>query len=181
MAAEIITADQVMKNKILKLGFTCRLYAPYLDEFTEAVNMGAQLDPFEVMREMVIIYEKFGGISMGIRTVALDFAWAVMDENPQYWTDEERQNGYSDFPSHLDRIHPELDSKTHNHDVATMEYGEYFIAGMDFCFLWPLEERLRPHFCHAMFRFFNRWSFQMDKEQVALAKDELRERMANDR
>jgi hypothetical protein len=31
-----------------------------------------------------------------------------------------------------------------------------------------------------MYRFFNRWSFQMDKEQVALAKDELRERMAND-
>lgn len=181
MAAGQVTVEKVLKNKIMKVGFKCPIYSPYLEEFTEWANQGSTLDPVEVMRELVIIFEAHCGVSKGIRTVAFDFAWAVMDENPQFWSDEEKEKGFSDFPRHIKIIYPELDPKTENYDVSTMEYGDYFIAAMDFCFVWRLEERVKPHFCYAMYRFFNRWSFQIGKEEVESAKESIKEKMENAR
>jgi hypothetical protein len=179
MAVEQVTVKHVMKNKIMKLGFKSPLYAPYLDEFIQLINLGAQKDPLEVMRELIKLYERYCEVSYGLRTVFFDFAWAVLDDNPQFWNEEEKENGFSDLAAHMTEIYPELDPKTLNKDVASMEYGMYFINAMDLCFKAPLEDQVKPNFCYAMLKFFDRWSFQMGKEELEETKEFLKEKMEN--
>ena len=179
MAAGQVTVEKVLKNKIMRVGFKSTLYSPYLQQFTDLVNSGMSKDPMEVLRDMMVVYSRYIHVSRGMRTVAFDFAWAVLDQNPQFWNEEEKSNGFSNLPSHQFQIYPELDSEAKNADIATLEYGEYFVYAMDLCFIRGLEDSCKNSFCYSMYRFFERWSFQMGKEEADEAKDIIKERIRN--
>ena len=89
-----ITNKLVLKNKVLKLGFSNILYKSDLDLFVLYANEGAKVDPKNVLHELLRLHCRFCGVSYGYRTVLYDFAWAVLDINPQFWNDEETENGF---------------------------------------------------------------------------------------
>jgi len=166
-----ITQADIRSNKVLKLCFSRVMYKDKLESFLTAVNEGAKTDPATILRELLVLYEYYCEVSLGYRTVYFDFAWAVLENNPQFWTQNEKENKLSDLPVHIDHFYPENSGKHKEYDVATLNYGEYFVIGMNIISGKRIGEKVRPMFCYAMYLFFKQWSFQYNKEVL----DEVRE------
>jgi hypothetical protein len=174
-----LTEQEVLTNRILKLGFGHRFFSPYLKAFVDYSNMSAEMDSKDIMRDMLGIFEMYGNISISYRTAALDFAWSVHQANPQNWNEEERETEYADIYAHLYDLRPGLDPKIVEKDIATLEYGSYFVIGMDICFIDLIEEILKPSICRSMYEFFKQWSGQFDDAVIEEARAEMEEWIEN--
>jgi len=172
-----ITKELVLKNKVLKLGFSSALYKSDLDLFVHYANEGAKIDSKMVLHELLRLHCHYCGLSYTFRTVLYDFAWSVLDINPQFWNEEETENGFSDIGNHETEFYPEFDNK--GYDVATLEYGEYLVTGLNMLKNNDLNKNELPVFCYALFVFFDRWKFKFNKEIISQVRGILKEEKEN--
>jgi hypothetical protein len=170
-----ITKGIVLKNKILQLGFKSSLYKADLDRFVSFVNLGAKIDTKIVMHELLRKSCYYCGLSSTYRTLFYDFAWAVLDINPQFWNEEEKENGFSDM-SGID-FYPDFDDK--GYDTDTLEYGEYFIAALNLLKENEMDETMESIFCYGLFIFMERWKFQFNKEVMTNSMEVIKEEEEN--
>lgn len=172
-----ITKKIVLKNKVLKLGFSAALYKSNLDLFVLYANEGAKIDPKIVLHELLRLYCHYCGVSYTYRTVFYDFSWAVLEINPQFWNEEETENGFSDMGNHDAEFYPEFNSK--GYDVATLDYGEYLVTGLNMLNNNVLNKNELSIFSYALFVFFERWKFQFNEDIISEVKEKLKEEKEN--
>lgn len=175
----MLTKEIVNKNKVLSLAFSYRPFKDLLSDFILQANKAIDLDPTFMIRELLRSYVKYGKGSAGYRTMLFDFAWAVYEQHPELWSDEEREEGFSDLAARCTDIYPEMDPEMADLDVFPFGYGQYFAVGIDFCFNARIDDDIRPLICRSMYIFFERWSFQYNEEILEETTEELKEWIDN--
>lgn len=160
----MLTQEIVNKNKVLSLAFSYKPFEDLLPDFILQANKAVDLDPSLMIRELLRSYVKYGKGSAGYRTMLFDLAWAVYEQHPELWSDEEREEGFSDLAARCTELYPDMDPEMADLDVLMFSYGQYFAVGIDFCFNARLDDPIRPLICRSMYIFFERWSFQYNEE-----------------
>lgn len=177
----MLTQETIHNNKALALGFSYSAFSPLLPNFMLEVNKGADLEPAYMVQELLKLYVQYGKGSAGYRTILFDFAWAVYEQQPELWSDEEREEGFSDLAARCNEIYPDLDPEMADLDVLSFSYGQYFAVGIDFCFNSKIDQSIRPLICRSMFIFFERWSFQYNEEILEESTSDLEDWIENNR
>jgi hypothetical protein len=167
--------QDVMNNPLLKIGFSSKLFSDHLIPFVENVNKVGAANKAEIIGYLLKEACSYCGISLTYRTIFYDLAWAVLEKSPEYWDEEEKENGFSDIGSHWD-FYPEYKGEFDDYDVGTLEYGEYFVGCMGILEWKPA----RPdYFCYGMFIFFDFWKFQYNPEEEKRFAEVLTEEEEN--
>lgn len=85
------------------------------------------------------------------KSIFLDLAWAVLENNRSLWTKEEKANGYSDIDSHW-QLYPEYDGSFDDYESVVLSPTVYFEEVMD---LITQEELLyKAEVCFALYVLF---------------------------
>lgn len=85
------------------------------------------------------------------RTIFLDLAWAVLENNRSLWSKEEKADGYSDIDSHW-ILYPEYDGSFDDYESVILSPTDYFEGVMA---LMSEDEFLYISFaCFALYIFF---------------------------
>jgi hypothetical protein len=174
---KLIDKENISANRLLELGFSRPMYAGHLDLFIEEVNKGAQADKALMIGYLIKQACKYCGISTGYRTAFYDLAWAVLQESPELWNEEENEEGISDLSAHYD-LYPDYKNEFDEYDVASLNNGEYFVICMD---LMRNERQEHPdYFCYAMFVFFEQGNMPYDDEMMEEALEAIEEAEENE-
>jgi hypothetical protein len=172
-----ITKGDVLSIPLLKIAFENEQYGDLFDAFILNVNRGVEVEVPVLINKLIERTVHYRGVSMTYRTIAFDFAWAILEENPHLWNDKERETGFSDLASHWKEFYPEDDGQSEHYEVATLEYGEYFVSAMDMIFVKnEIPKDYIPHFSYATYVFFKRWQFQYNDRVIA----DFKEAMSNE-
>ena len=79
--------------------------------------------------------------------------------------------------NHEAEFYPEFDNK--GYDVATLDYGEYLVTGLNMLNNNVLNKYELPIFSYSLFVFFERWKFQFNEETISEVKEKLKEEKEN--
>lgn len=172
----LITKENITANRLLELGFSRPMYAGQLDLFIDEANKGSKAEKTAIIGYLIKQACKYCGISAGYRTAFFDLAWAVLQDSPELWNDEEKENDLSDLSAHYD-LYPEYNNEFDKYDVSTLNNGEYFVICMDLM-INEQHEHL-DYFCYAMFVFFEQGNIPYDDEMIAEALEAIEEAEEN--
>jgi hypothetical protein len=169
-----ITKGEVLSIPLLKIAFENEQYEYLFDEFILNVNRGVEVEVPILINKLIERVVHYRGFSMTYRTIAFDFAWAILEENPHLWNDKERETGFSDLASHWNEFYPVDNGQTEDYEVATLEYADYFVSAMDMIFLNnEIPKEYIPLFSYATYVFFKHWQFQYNDGVIADFKEAL--------
>ncbi len=123
------------------------------------------------------------GISIGARTVAYDFAQAVLTEHAELWNEEEKAENFVSILHHWTEFSTEdLDSFL-KYDITGMNIGEYYVLAMSM-FLEDIRKEWVPAFSYATYIFFlkgydtgiglSQYNRKELKKAIAIAEDDFR-------
>jgi len=85
------------------------------------------------------------------KSIFLDLAWAVLENNPSLWTKEEKANGYSDIDLHWS-LYPEYDGSFDDYESIVLDETSYFEEVMDL--LTQEEFHFSAEVCFALYVLF---------------------------
>lgn len=148
----------IISIPIFKLAFETNRYQNHLDLYTELVNNGSKIPTTEIIKILLQEYIKNIGISLSHRTIYFDFAWAVLENSPELWNEEEKVSGFCQLTNHIHEYFSDYEDAI-NDDVTILDTGEYFSIG------WGLlndeinQSPLKEAFSYAMYIFFKNWDY----------------------
>jgi hypothetical protein len=149
-----ITQENIDSIPFLKTTFESRLYRKLLPVFMDYANQGAIMDVKTGMHDLLELACQYCGISLTYRTVAFDFAWALLSSVPEYWTDEERASVFCDLNDHIQEFYPENNGRFDDYDVAVLSEEDYFSVAVQMIKDREVEAEKLPIFCYAGYLFF---------------------------
>jgi hypothetical protein len=82
-----ITKEEILQIPVLNFCFRSKFYKDYLDSFVQDINTGQHIDVYCIMHYLIKAVINYCGISLTYRTVAYDFAWAVLAANKSLWNE----------------------------------------------------------------------------------------------
>lgn len=178
-----ISKEQLRTIPAFRIGFASSLYCTYIDEFVAHLNIGIALDVKVVLNQLIAIAVENCGISIGARTVAYDFAQAVLTEHTALWNEEERADNFVSILHHWTEFSTEdLDSFL-KYDITGMNIGEYYVLAMSML-LEDIRKEWVPAFSYATYIFFwkgfdtgsglSRYDRQALKKAIAVAEEDFR-------
>jgi len=151
----MITQDKILSIPIFKMGFEMENHKAQLETFVNDINLGKGLDVKSIIHDLIEMAVANCRTSLGYRTVAYDFAWAVLEANPSLWNKEEIENNYSMLDDHWKEFYPEDDGTFDDYDVCSLDEAEYFIHAMKMISENEIMPEKKPMFSYATYLFFN--------------------------
>jgi hypothetical protein len=148
-----ITKEQLLTIPAFKIGFASTLYCNYIDKFIANVNIGIAEDVKVVLNQLIAIAVENCGISIGARTVAYDFAQAVLTEHTALWNEEERAENFVCILHHWTEFSTEDLDNFLEYDITGMSIGEYYVLAMSML-LEDIRKDWIPAFSYATYIFF---------------------------
>lgn len=178
-----ITKEQLLSIPTFEIGFASTLYCNYIDEFLVNVNKGIALDVKVVLNQLIAIAVENCGISIGARTVAYDFAQAVLTEHTALWNEEERLENFVSILHHWTEFSTEALDNFLSYDITSMSIGEYYVLAMSML-IEDIRKDWVPAFSYATYIFFwkgfdtgsglSQDDSQALKKAVTVAEDDFR-------
>ncbi|MCZ8156057.1 MAG: hypothetical protein O9264_08055 [Leptospira sp.] len=150
-----ITKKEILAMPVFKFAFRKKLYLSFLNHFLVQVNKGALVDHKTSLGLLIKEYCRYCGVSLGYRSVIHAFAWELLNESPELWNEEERQDNMTFLDSHMREFYPEYDHD--QFDVGQLSTPQFLEFGFSM-----VEEELKGDtlsvFAFAMYISMKRWT-----------------------
>ncbi|MBK8448709.1 MAG: hypothetical protein IPL42_01260 [Saprospiraceae bacterium] len=65
------------------------------------------------------------------RTIVYDFAWSILEEHPELWYEQEKQNDFCVLANHFKEYIPGYNDSFEKFDVTVLNEAEYIIGGFN--------------------------------------------------
>lgn len=147
-----ISKETVNSNPFIKQLLTAPEYTSQAAQILNDTITGSELDRKCIIAHLLKLACAYCGISLGYRTLLYDFAWAVLNHTPEYWSPQEIENEMSDLSSRIGEFYTEYHGELDQYDVTTMSVDEYLDTAIEFLEC-EATERDRPILCLGLYMF----------------------------
>lgn len=146
-----INREQLFAIPAFEQSFKDERFKHEVETFLGYVNAGVSKDVKMVIGGLLKCACEYKlDISM-YKSIFLDLAWAVLENNRSLWTKEEKANGYSDIDSHW-QLYPEYDGSFDDYESVVLSPAVYFEEVMD---LMTQDELIyKAEVCFALYVLF---------------------------
>ena len=146
-----ITREQLFAIPTFEQSFKDERFKNEMDTFLRYVNVCASKDVREVIGGLLKCACEYKLDIQMYKSIFLDLAWAVLENNRSLWTKEEKANGYSDIDSHW-TLYPEYDGSFDDYESIVLDKTSYFEEVMDL--ITQEELHYKAEVCFALYVFF---------------------------
>jgi len=170
MESKEITKEEILQIPIIGLVFSREEFKGYLETFVEDVNKGKYIDVEKLLAIMIEEYSKYCGISLGYRTVVFDYAYAILDQHHELWSEEEKEKGYI-LALDFKKFYPEYDNALDEYDITRLECWQYIVYSLNLLIDNELGDESKLAFSYAFYNFvkdfFKRTLLNNTEEKIA--------------
>jgi hypothetical protein len=147
----VINREQLLSVHAFEQSFNDVRFNNEVETFLKYVNACVSKDVSEVIGDLLkcaCTYQLH--ISM-YKSIFLDLAWAVLENDRSLWTKEEKAMGFSDIDLHWS-LYPEYDGSFDDYESIVLDQTSYFEEVMDL--LTQEEFHYRAEVCFALYVLF---------------------------
>ena len=170
MESKEITNEEILQIPIINLIFSREEFKEYLDTFVKDVNKGKDMGVKKLLALLIEEYCKYCGISLGYRTIVFDFAYAILNQHHELWSEEDKEEGYIlgfDFK----KFYPEYDTVLDEYDITRLECWQYIVYSLNLLIDNELGDESKLAFSYAFYNFvkdfFKRTLLNNTEERIA--------------
>lgn len=146
-----ISKEDVEIIPAFALAFKQVEYKKLFDSFLDYVNIGAKEEKPKVIGNLLKIACEYDGSQIWYKSIFLDLAWAVLENNRSLWTMEEKANGYSDIDLHW-HFYPEYDGSFDDFESVILGLPTYFEVVLDL--MVQVDFFYKTELCFALYVLF---------------------------
>jgi len=146
-----ITREQLFAIPAFEQSFKEERFKNELDTFLRYVNACVSKDVREIIGSLLqcaCVYKLDVPV---YKSIFLDLAWAVLENNRSLWRKEEKANGYADIDLHWS-LYPEYDGSFDDYESVIMDLATYFEEVMGL--MNQAEFLYKAEVCFALYVFF---------------------------
>ena len=97
----------------------------------DSINEGSKIPATKLIGLLLQQYIDYCGISLGRRTIFYDFAWSILEEHPELWYEQEKQNDFCVLANHFKEYIPGYNDSFDKFDVTVLNEGDYLVRGFN--------------------------------------------------
>ncbi|MBK6544602.1 MAG: hypothetical protein IPG12_04940 [Saprospiraceae bacterium] len=166
-----ITMDDLLSIPAFSKVFEYKKFKAIQNTFLHHINEGSKIPATKLIGLLLQQYIDYCGISLGRRTIFYDFAWSILEEHPELWYEQEKQNDFCVLANHFKEYIPGYNDSFDKFDVTVLNEGDYLVRGFNLLLENELEYDLKPAFSFAMFTFFKNYQF-LDLQELTESIEE---------
>ncbi|MFZ1424929.1 MAG: hypothetical protein WAS55_13995 [Saprospiraceae bacterium] len=170
-----ITNEELLSITAFSKVFEYREFKAIQNSFLQHINEGSKIPPKQLLISLLQKYIEFCGISLGYRTIVYDFAWSILEEHPELWYEQEKQDDFCVLANHFKEYIPGYNDSFDKFDVTVLNEGDYLVRGFNILREDIIEPDLKSAYSYAMFTFFKNGDFIEIEEVIEAIENSFEE------
>lgn len=146
-----INLEHLYTLPVFELSFKQERFKNKEQVFLNHVNSSVFKNVRDVIGDLLKCACEFKQENTLYKSIFLDLAWAVLENNQALWTKEEKINGYSDIDLHW-HLYPQYDGSFDDYESVVLSSKEYFEGVMELMSQEGL--KYKDEVCFALYVFF---------------------------
>ncbi|MEY3323161.1 MAG: hypothetical protein RLZZ417_2744 [Bacteroidota bacterium] len=146
-----INLEHLYALPVFELSFKQERFKNEVEVFLSHVNKCVSKNVREIIGDLLKCACEYKLEIPLYKTIFLDLAWAVLENNRALWSKEEKLNGYSDIDLHW-HLYPQYDGSFDDYESIALNPNDYFEGVIELMSQEDLS--CRDEVCFALYVFF---------------------------